>query len=456
MPPPAHHRTIAPDDVLIVQYRPAWKEQAYLRFARIPHRIENCVYPFAAGDSPSVLTPEDKLISSKTRELLDSIDITTSDLPKIFDRRNIATSTHTISYMSSHLCNLDSDLDTQQMAQVMAFSTLVERTLNVILVQSRWVGWTGKDWSQPDACSKASTNDITDAMKAHRLFPFNYFVSWVERRKAQSMIKQNRMPCATIAQETLYEGYRALETILFNGASGSGSSGDGSSVKDDEDGVGLSGRWNNGPYMFGRSTPCSLDAIVFGHVATAASERISEYGKEIESKFPLLWKHYKTILNTYFSRSMVTNNNNSFYRLSKIAKERIQIKENQKLQELKENDDDDVKSTQKDKEELDDLERVICSVNKRHKGGENHLYLPKASRSKGGRVGLFSGRTTLKPKKTKSDVDKVSRKSEEKKTAAQLEQEKQNKYFLGFCGIAVVGYLFWSGRIAFSDDVDEY
>ena len=451
-----HHRTIAPQDILLVQHRPAWKEQAFLRFAQIPHRVENCAYPFAAGDSKTVLTAEEKLKAAKTQPPFDSVDITAGDLPKIFDRRNVASSAHTISYMSSHLCNLDADLNAQQVAQVYAFTTLVERTLNAILIQSRWVGWTGTDWNRTDACTQASTNDITEVMRPHRIFPLNHVVAWVERSKAQWVVHQNRMPCAALSQQNLYDGYRALETMLYSSSGGNGGGNSGNGRR----------RNNDGPYMFGRSTPCSLDAIVYGHVATAVSERISGYGKIIQEDFPLLWGHYQCVCDTYFARGMLANENNSFYRLSLIAKERIEhnrvekeAKDKRAKQEQKEGTENTSPSPDDRTTKETDVELgkpAFTGVNVRHNGGGNHMYLPKAERTRN-QIGVFSGRVPSKPKKAKkkkaSDMDEDTK--DEKKSEAQLKQDLQNKYFLGFCGASVVGYLIWSGRIVFSD-VDEY
>ena len=440
-------RSIAPDDVLLVQHRPAWKEQAFLRFAKIPHRVENCAFPFAAGDSPSVLTPEDRTVQKKTRATLDSLDITSGDLPKIFDRRNVAASVHTMSYMMSHLCDLDVGLNQRQKGQVIAFSTLVESVLDTILLQSRWVGWIGPDWSRADECATATTRDMSAAMKSHRTFPVDRLVAWMEKMKATSTIKNRRLPCATLAKKKLYEGYHALETLL---------------PPPTEEG-------GRGPYMFGRSTPCSLDAIVFGHVSSACGDKMTTWGHDIQTIFPLLWSHYDHVRNVYFSRSMKANESNNFYRLS----ERARIWNNKRRVEDKKKGEEEEKEEKEEKEEGTGENKTGAAhgddgddgddgdggddMNTKHDGGANDMYLPKAKRS-AGRVGKFSGRIPSKPRKssTNRSVDKDDEKSMNKRTAAELKQDWQNKMFVGFCGVSVIGYLLFSGRIEFSDAPDEY
>jgi len=454
---PTQHRTVAADDVLVVQYRPAWKEQAFLRFSRIPHRVENCAWPEVAGDSPTVLTANEKntttqLSTKNTRAPLDSIDITSGDLPKIFDRHNVASSAHTLSYMSTHLCDLDVDLSQNQRAQVVAFTTLVEKTLNVILLQSQWISWTGKDWNDPNACSDASTNDIYSAMKSHHVFPFDRIVAFREKNKAQAIVHQHRLPCATLAKEQLHEGYRALETLLTASSLTSTSS----SSSSPSPALASISSSTAGPYMFGRTTPCSLDAVVFGHIATSRSDKASEFGLEIELKFPKLWNHFEVVRSTFFARAMTANESNNFYRLGEHARarRRKQMREESIAAAASSSNPDD-NSNSSETNQIVDSSSSASTSNSQHNGGGNTLYLPKASRSPG-RVGTFSGRTPSKLRKMKNEKkDTDKNQTEKKKTKAELQEDYQNKVFLGCCSAVVVGYLFWSGRVTFAD-VDEY
>ena len=422
-----HIRTVAPEDVLITQYRPAWQEQAYLRFAKIPHRVENCAFPIAAGDE----AVKSVILEKKTG---DSNSITASDLPKIIDRHNVASSANTLSYMSSHLCNLDTNLDPSQNAQVIAFTTLVQKTLNIILLQSRWVGWVG-DWSSQSLCSYASTADVNAAMKSHRTFPFNIFVSYMERTKACSIVQQQRLPCGILAKQKLHEGYQALETMLSDTA---------------------------GPYIFGRETPCSLDAVVYGHVASARLEKTTEFGIDIELKFPKLWNHYMNITERYFVRAMAANESNNFYRLGEQASTRRRKELREKTMSKDDNNENKNTNKNKNKNDVDNGSGWFTTNNARHSGGGNEMYLPKANRASG-RVGTFSGRKSTKTNKNKRDVgteneeqdEEEEEKKDKKQTKIEKQQDKQNKLFLGFCGVTIVGYLIFSGRISFADG-DEY
>ena len=89
---------------------------------------------------------------------------------------------------------------------------------------------------------------------------------------------------------------------------------------------------------------------------------------------------------------MSANENNSFYRLSLIAQERIEhnrVEKEQKEKRAKQEQKEGTENTSQD----DDLELgkpAFTGVNVRHNGGGNHMYLPKAERTRN-QIGVFSG-----------------------------------------------------------------
>ena len=153
---PSKYRKIYANDIVVLQHRVSWKEQAYLRFARVPHRVENCPSPVAAGDinisagvvplkkpkpasSPSVPSSE----ASNDSSLQPMRQCVSGDLPKIFDRHNVVGAKDTLAYLASHVCNLDEGLTDEQRGQIVAYTALIEDVLDAALLQSQYLEWTG-------------------------------------------------------------------------------------------------------------------------------------------------------------------------------------------------------------------------------------------------------------------------------------------------------------------------
>lgn len=134
------------------QHRVAWQEQLVLRIAKIPHIVINSPYNSseAAGKLPYI---KDVGSSTTTSAAEDDDDASaTSRPPALVGRRNpggagtyttgvsdssqhrIPSGSHIIDYLrsSDHNINLDKGMDATQLADALAYSTMIDQTLNVV------------------------------------------------------------------------------------------------------------------------------------------------------------------------------------------------------------------------------------------------------------------------------------------------------------------------------------
>lgn len=464
---PTIDRKVFANDIVVLQHRVSWKEQAYLRFARVPHRVENCASPVAAGDvvssasavplnpksfsSPSSLLSKPKSDDSAQRS---SRHYTSGDLPKVFDRHNVAGSKDTLAYFASHVYDLDEELSDEQCGQIVAYTALIQDVLEAALLQSQYLEWTG-EWVQEGSCYEVSKAEMSKSMKPMRSKLLAWLASFVQRGKAKAYAKARQMQSAAHTEVQVHKAYQALDVLLSNG-----------DAPEKASGVGDYRR----PFVFKRSKPCSLDAVIFGHVASARMDKMTGFGELFEKQYPNLNRHYIHIYRMYFSQFNRANRMNAFFRSTEKArhalaqrKERIQSKPHTN------------KSDEADKSAS--LPRrggsfipfswsSGSSVNVDHFGGYVNNYLPKKSLSQNGiydfsEIGgngyeYNSSEGGLKASKGKNVAAGRKSNSPKPKSDEQQRQSWENKLFLGGTALALIGYLVFTGRIAIVSDDSEY
>ena len=125
----------------------AWQEQLVLRIAKVPHIVINSSYlaSEASGQLPYL---KDVGSSIKTNAEAEDEDAATSRPPAVVGRRNpgglngtsVSSTSDIVEYLrtSDHNINLDKDMDNAQLADALAYSTMIGQTLNVVLSALRY------------------------------------------------------------------------------------------------------------------------------------------------------------------------------------------------------------------------------------------------------------------------------------------------------------------------------
>jgi hypothetical protein len=99
------------DPPTLVQFRPAWTEQAYLRFAEIPHRVEN--------------TPHAE-------------NAVSGAYPQLRDGHFLLPSRDVIDHLKSYRKDIDDSLTPLQVAESNAMACMVREELGFLLEALRW------------------------------------------------------------------------------------------------------------------------------------------------------------------------------------------------------------------------------------------------------------------------------------------------------------------------------
>jgi Glutathione S-transferase N-terminal domain len=97
-----HIANTSTEPLLLVQFQPAWAEQAYLRFAGIPYLVENS-------------------------RLHDSAN--TSCYPQLMDGHFLLPARAILEHIKQHRCDLDADLSPDELADSVAFAAVVQEQL---------------------------------------------------------------------------------------------------------------------------------------------------------------------------------------------------------------------------------------------------------------------------------------------------------------------------------------
>eukprot|EP00903_Cladosiphon_okamuranus_P009979 g9465.t1 len=204
-PEPSIARGTALDVMVVMQFRPAWEMQAYLRFARLPYRVENTRY---AGSAATGL------------------------FPALMDGQFVLPSEDTAGHVARRRADLDSSLGAKEKAEARAFKVLVREGLQPLLRVMRYRGDEGE-----------IRHTVHPPMKKALPWPLTWWSPAAEDRRSRRESAVRGLD--GLSKDALIgrakEMYAALDLRL--GKSG-------------------------GAFFFG-SGPTSLDACVFGHLAEA-------------------------------------------------------------------------------------------------------------------------------------------------------------------------------------------
>eukprot|EP00752_Nemacystus_decipiens_P005712 g5170.t1 len=204
-PDPAIAGGTALDVMVVMQFRPAWEIQAYLRFARLPYRVENTRYAGSAA---------------------------TGMFPALMDGQFMLPGEDTAAHVARRRTDLDSALGPEEKAEARAFSMLVREGLQPLLRVMRYRGHEGE-----------IRHTVHPPMKNALPWPLTWWSPAAEDRRSRRESTVRGLDGLTKDEliGRAKEMYLALDLRL--GKSG-------------------------GPFFFG-AAPSSLDACVFGHLAEA-------------------------------------------------------------------------------------------------------------------------------------------------------------------------------------------
>ncbi|CAM9223541.1 unnamed protein product [Chrysoparadoxa australica] len=161
----------------LTQFRPAWKEQAFLRFAGLEHRLVNSKFPSS---------------------------YTTGSYPSLTDAHNMVPAEAILSHIKNKLHDLDENLTEEEQAEVMAYQSVVQQQLDPLLRSMRHF---------PDEQIKQAT---LAPMKKVLPFPLNILVPWVERSAVRKEGVERGLGDASLNNlvQRARECYRCLDTRL--------------------------------------------------------------------------------------------------------------------------------------------------------------------------------------------------------------------------------------------------
>ncbi|GBG25895.1 Metaxin-1 [Hondaea fermentalgiana] len=165
--------------VALVQFRPAWAEQAYLRWAKIAHVVENWSQPWSSS---------------------------AGTLPQLHGKdRSIVPSREIIRYLRD-VENLDAKLSDAQRAQLAGFESLIRNDLHIALEWSRW--------ADDEHYSRVTRKILVDVMP----FPMSYAWAWFQRQAVLFRLRQHHsIDSEEAAKRVAAQAYEALTLHLGDG-----------------------------------------------------------------------------------------------------------------------------------------------------------------------------------------------------------------------------------------------
>jgi len=162
----------------VVQFRPAWCVQAYLRICKIPNHVENRRFPGTAAGGP---------------------------LPQLHCGDRIVPKDEGLRYIRENYHDLNSQLSNVENAQATAFESLVVNDLEQALEWSRW--------GQPEHYRCVTRK----ALLAILPFPLNYGWTWYTRKAVLYRLAQHhRINDQASAKRVAESAYAALAEQLGN------------------------------------------------------------------------------------------------------------------------------------------------------------------------------------------------------------------------------------------------
>lgn len=226
---------------------------AYVRFTGAPIQFSNCqsAKSFLESDLPIYIAPGEEQVKGSAQCI--------------------------IQYLRSNHITADFDLSPASCADVIAYGHMLERKILPGLLYAFWV-------------DKKNYNSFTRPWYAASLpFYYRWFIPLRMQSKAQGRILSlynMEYVTETELEQKVYENAKEGLTILAN-------------------------KLGENEYLLG-STPTSLDAIVFGYVATVAKIPFpnAPLQQHLVNKCPNLVDYMDRILNVYFPESAPANPNN--------------------------------------------------------------------------------------------------------------------------------------------------
>lgn len=265
------------------QHRVAWQEQLVLRIAKVPHIVINS--PYNASEASGALPYLKDVGSTKTNsdENVDDASSstgTTTRPPAIVGRRNpggagthangtldgsqrhIPSGSHILDYLrsSDHNIDLDKGMDASQMADALAYSTMIDQTLNVVLSALRYGHFHAWDevYRHQSLAACLDTNGTTGYIEKRRRGGFfnwaTWFQVWSERMVS---LKELKLSNTTLRDELFggEEDVRVERAVAM--AKRCYSALDARLAK------------SSGTTLLGTEQPTTVDVMLFAHLAEA-------------------------------------------------------------------------------------------------------------------------------------------------------------------------------------------
>ncbi|KAG5189875.1 hypothetical protein JKP88DRAFT_267124 [Tribonema minus] len=229
---------------VLIQFRPAWTEQAYLRFSGIPHRLENS--RFASSE-------------------------VTGTYPQLQDGHFLLPGGAIVQHLTTYRRDLDSNLTGLERADAVAFAAVVKDVLAPLLEAIRW-----------SADERDVRRTVERPMRRALPPPLRYVVPWLESR-------------AAIANAAAACGHSNVRGSQAEGRDEKGVPLEQLLESAKRHYAALNARLGDkAPYFFG-AAPCTLDAIVFGHLAAALAD---------VTLAPVVPQFFNNVVASYFCSDM--------------------------------------------------------------------------------------------------------------------------------------------------------
>eukprot|EP00904_Undaria_pinnatifida_P012904 jgi/Undpi1/8744/HiC_scaffold_25.g11206.m1 len=248
-PEPVIARGSSAGVMTVVQFRPAWEMQAYLRFARLPYRVENSRY---AGSAASGL------------------------YPALMDGNFVLPGENATLHVSRRRINLDAKLSEGEKANSLVTSYLVRGGLQPLLRVLRY-----------SASDSEVSQTVHPPMKKTLPWLLSTWTPSAEARRSRVEASVRGLEGMDKSELVALARTRYASLDLMLGLRGGGVGGGGG---DADEG-------HSNTYFFG-AIPTSLDAVVFGHLAEAWT---IEALLDVLPEYKNLSRFFRQVCDEYFS-----------------------------------------------------------------------------------------------------------------------------------------------------------
>lgn len=283
----------------LVQYRPAWFEQALLRMANIPHIVINS--PYIATQSTGPLPYLQDLSSSSSNDDNGGVS---SSLPVLVGRHHPPTSSNPtnrgvdnsiLDYLqqsSRHQFSLNDNLNEQQQSTSHVLSCLIVSQLNPILLSLRYGNKDAWENVNRPQCLRAAAACSGGGDGERRSGRFSVG-AWIQTRCERIVELKQLSGCGKIlsnvdeASIIARHAYDTLETHLKR------NNHDAVNKNNNDDNLLL---YNN-TYLLCTPKPTIVDALLFANIADALSD---VHLVTILADYPLLIRYFQNIYEKFF------------------------------------------------------------------------------------------------------------------------------------------------------------